>query len=271
VKSNPQRMSTTTDARTDGHPEQTYRVHLDVFEGPLDLLLHLIEKQELEITKVSLAAVTDQYLEYIQRLERTTAEDLVEFLVVAAKLLLIKSRALLPVPPREEAEEEEDLGEELAEQLREYKRFKELAHQLGEMEAEGLRAYLRVAPTPRLERELDLTGISLDDLLAAVQEALSLQPEPSPAAQVVTPLLVTVAEKVEDIAALLREQSSFSFHRMLRRARSRAEIIVTFLALLEVMKAGRARVRQEQLFGEILVLAPEEGHAYSSVPEPPQQ
>ena len=264
-------MSTITEAGTNGHPEQTYRVHLEVFEGPLDLLLHLIEKQELEITKVSLAAVTDQYLEYIQRLERITAENLVEFLVVAAKLLLIKSRALLPVPPTEEGEEEEDLGEELAEQLREYKRFKELAQQLGEMEAEGLRAYLRVAALPRLERELDLTGISLDDLLAAVQEALSLQPESSPVAQVVTPLVVTVAEKIERISTLLREQSSFSFHRMLQRARSRAEIIVTFLALLELIKAGRARVEQKQLFGEILVLAPEEGHGHPSAPEPPQQ
>jgi segregation and condensation protein A len=264
-------MSTITDARANGHSELPYRVHLEVFEGPLDLLLHLIEEQELEITKVSLAAVTDQYLVYIQRLDRITAENLVEFLVVAAKLLLIKSRALLPVPPTQEGEAEEDVGEELARQLREYKRFKELGQQLGAMEAEGLRAYLRVAPLPRLERELDLTGISLDDLLAAVQEALSLQPEPSPVVEVVAPLVVTVAEKIEHIAALLKEHKSFSFQRMLRRARSRAEIIVTFLALLELIKAGRARVEQKQLFGDILVLAPEEGNGLSSAAEPPQQ
>jgi segregation and condensation protein A len=264
-------MSTTAHAPIDDRPEQPYLVRLQVFEGPLDLLLHLIEKQELDITAVSLAAVTDQYLEYMRHLERISAENLAEFLVVAAKLLLIKSRALLPAPPALEGEEEEDLGEELAQQLREYKRFKELAQQLGQREAEGLRAYLRIAAMPRLDRELDLTGISLDDLLAAVQEALSLQPESGPLAERVAPLIISISDKIQSIEMMLSEQGSFSFDHFLRQAASRAEIIVTLLALLEMIKAGRARVQQKQLFGEILVLAPDRPLAQPVAPQQTQQ
>ncbi len=265
-------MSTTLHAPIDDRPEQPYLVRLQVFEGPLDLLLHLIEKQELDITAVSLAAVTDQYLEYMRHLERISAENLAEFLVVAAKLLLIKSRALLPAPPAAEGgEEEEDLGEELAQQLREYKRFKELAQQLGQREAEGLRAYLRVAAMPRSDRELDLTGISLDDLLAAVQEALSLQPESGPLAERVAPLAISISDKIQSIETMLARRGSFSFHHFLRQATSRAEIIVTFLALLELIKAGRARVQQKQLFGEILVLAPDKASPQPTAPQQGQQ
>lgn len=250
--------------------DQPYLVQLDVFEGPLDLLLHLIEKQELDITKVSLAAVTDQYLEYISHIERISAENLADFLVVAAKLLLIKSRALLPGAPREEAEEEEDLGEELAQQLREYKRFKELAGLLREREQEGLRAYVRIAPLPELEKKLEPTAVSLDDLIAAVRAAISAQPEPSAVNNVVAPFTISIADKIQDIERLVSRRGSFSFQRLLRRATSRAEIIVTFLALLELIKAARVRVQQKQLFGEILVLATQVP-ADSPPPQTPQQ
>lgn len=243
---------------TDPPEEQPYHVKLEVFEGPLDLLLHLIEKQELDITKVSLAAVTDQYLEYIQHLDRISAENLAEFLVVAAKLLLIKSRALLPAPPAAEAEEEEDLGEELARQLREYKKFKEVAQQLREREESGLRAYVRIGSLPHLDRQLDLTDVSLDDLLAAVREALTLHPPSEPVDGVVAPLVIFISDKIQEIVALLSEHGSFSFNRVLHSAASRAEVIITFLALLELIKGRRVRVQQQQLFGEILVFAVEE-------------
>jgi segregation and condensation protein A len=245
---------------TDHMPEevQPYCVTLDVFEGPLDLLLHLIEQRELDITKVSLAAVTDQYLEYIQHIERIRVEHLAEFLVVAAKLLLIKSRALLPAPPVSEPEVEEDLGEELARQLREYKKFKELARQLGQREEDGLRAYVRIAPVPEVERELDLTDVSLDDLLAAVREALAERPPSEPAGLVVAPVTISIVDKIRDLETRLAQEASFSFTRMLRNATSRTEIIVTFLALLELIKGGGVQVRQERLFGEILVFAAEE-------------
>ena len=238
------------DAHGEGH---TYHVKLDVFEGPLDLLLHLIEKQELDITKVSLAAVTDQYLDYISRLEHLSAEILAGFLVVAAKLLLIKSRALLPVSTVPEEEEEESLGDELARQLREYKRFRQIAQQLREREKQGLRAYLRLVPPPQLERKLDLTGVSLDDLVTAVREALSLQPPSAPVDEIVTPVVISIGDQIKYLESLLAQRGSFSFNQVLRGAASRAEIIVTFLALLELIKADRVRVRQERLFGEIFV------------------
>lgn len=250
---------------------QPYRVSLEVFEGPLDLLLHLIEKQELDITKVSLAAVTDQYLEYIQRLDRISAENLADFLVVAAKLLLIKSRALLPAPPAAEMEEEEDLGEELARQLREYKKFKQAAQRLREREEQGLQAFVRIASLPDVERALDLTDVSLDDLLAAVQEALAVQPPREPVNGVVAPIVMSVSDKIEELGALLSAQRSFSFNRLLRSAASRIEVIVTFLALLELIKGRRAKVQQAQLFGEILVFAVEGPPPTAASQDPPQQ
>jgi segregation and condensation protein A len=249
-----------TVAQTDRLPQDpcSYEVRLEVFEGPLDLLLHLIEKQELDITKVSLVAVTDQFLEYIHRLENIRADDLADFLVVAAKLLLIKSRALLPVPPAVEGEEEEDLGEELARQLREYKQLKDLSQQLREREDQGLRSYLRVAAPPQWEKQLDLSDVSLEDLIAAVREVLSEQPEAAPVNGVVAPLTVSIADRIEAIEILVRARGQFSFQHLLQQARSRTEVIVTFLALLELIKARRVRVQQERLFGEILVLPPEE-------------
>jgi segregation and condensation protein A len=254
-------------------PDQVppYRVTLTVFEGPLDLLLHLIEKQQMDITKVSLVAVTDQYLEYIGHLERLSPDNLAEFLVIAAKLLLIKSRALLPTLPAPELVEEEDLGEELARQLREYRQFKEVAQQLREREESGLRAYLRLSSSPNLERTLDLTGVSLRDLVSAVRDALYLQPEAGPVNDVVAPLTVSIADKIRSIESILARRGSFSFHRLLRKAESRAEIIITFLALLELIKSLRVRVEQERLFGEIRVLSAAPAGSVATPEETPEE
>ena len=259
--------------------EPPYRVKLtipsgdgeELFEGPLDLLLRLIEKQELDITKVSLALVTDQYLDYLRQSQHINPDNMADFLVVAAKLLLIKSRALLPTPPTTGLEEEEDVGDELARQLLEYKRLKELAEQLKDRDEQGLRAYLRVGTAPDLERQLDMTGVTLDDLLVAAREALSLLPT-KPVDNVVRPFAITITDRVRHIEALLARRGRFSFQRMLRKATSRAEIIVTFLALLELIKRRRARAEQDKLFGEIIVLAveqqpgPPEGAAASASP-----
>jgi segregation and condensation protein A len=251
--------------------EPPYRVSLEVFEGPLDLLLHLIERQELDITKVSLVAVTDQYLAYIQRQDRISAANLADFLVVAAKLLLIKSRALLPGPPIEEEGEEEDVGEELARQLREYKRLKVLAQHLREREEQGLQAYVRVAALPKVEKELDLSDVTLDDLLAAVRDALAIAPPGPPVNGVVAPIAVSIDEKIEQLESWLSKGRSFSFNRVLHAATSRIEIIVTFLALLQMIRTGRARVQQDGLFGEILISTTEQAAAAATSQQPPQQ
>jgi segregation and condensation protein A len=233
-----------------------YEVRLPIFQGPLDLLLHLIEREELDITKVSLAQVTDQYLEYISLLEEINAEILADFLVVAAKLLLMKSEMLLPRPPRAPGEEEEDIGDELARQLIEYKKFKEAALELRQREEMGLRAYVRVAPPPKLEMPLDLGDVSLTDLVEAVQRALDVRPPLPSVSEVVTPFTITVAEKMALIEEKLERHRRVSFNRLLAQAASRLEIIVTFMAVLELIKLKGFEVQQERLFGEIIILSP---------------
>ena len=234
-----------------------YEVKLAVFEGPLDLLLHLIEREELDITRVSLAQVTDQYLEYLSLLEEINAEILADFLVVAAKLLLIKSEMLLPRPPGVPGEEEEeDVGDELARQLIEYKKFKEAALELRQREEMGLRAYVRVAPLPKLDRPLELGDVSLADLVEAVQRALDVRPPLPSVSGVVTPFTITVAEKMAFIEEILERQRQVSFNRLLAQAASRLEIIVTLMAVLELIKLKGIEVQQECLFGEIVVLLP---------------
>jgi segregation and condensation protein A len=232
-----------------------YEVRLPVFEGPLDLLLHLIEKQELDITSISLAQVTDQYLDYVSRLERIDAAALADFLLVAAKLLLIKSQMLLPKPPEVEAEEEA-VSEDLVRQLIEYKRFKEAARTLQERWDAGLRAYVRVAPPPELSREIDLGDVSSADLIEALRRALEEQPT-LPVNNVVTPLVVSIEQKMRHIQRWLQRRPRVTFREMLARAKSRLEVIVSFLALLELIKQRRVRVEQKQLFGEIVITARE--------------
>lgn len=232
---------------------EDYEVRLEVFEGPLDLLLTLIRRQELEITAVSLAAVTDQYLAYLERLQEIDPGALAAFLEVAAQLVLIKSRSLLPRPQREAGgEEEEDLAEALAERLREYARFKAAAQALRERSERGLRAYVRLAPPPALPRRVDLGGVSLEDLLAAVREALEVRPMPS-VAEVVEPIPVTIEERIAAIRRALRRTARVSFRHLLADCTSRIEVITTFLALLELIKQREISVTQEELFGEIIV------------------
>ena len=230
----------------------TYKVVLPLFEGPLDLLLHLIEERELDITKVSLAAVTDQYVAHIGHLEKVEAEKLADFLTIAAKLLLIKSRMLLPQPPAEE-EEEEDVGDQLVRQLIEYRKFKTAAEELRTREEEGLRAYARLLPPPALERSFHLEGVTLDDLVETVRQAMLAQKTTSSADEVVTPLHISLPDKVAQLERLLIEQRQFSFNRVLAATASRMEIIVTFLALLQLIKRRKVTVEQGELFGEIMV------------------
>ena len=130
-------------------PHTAYQVRIPIYEGPLDLLLDLIERAELDITSVSLAMVTDQYLGYMHSLEQSNADDISAFLIIAARLLQIKSEALLPRPPQREPGEE-DVGASLVEQLRLYKRIKEIGAWLDARQAAGLATYLRVAAPPRL-------------------------------------------------------------------------------------------------------------------------
>jgi segregation and condensation protein A len=241
--------------------EPAYQVVLPVFEGPLDLLLHLIEREELDITQVSLALVTQQFLDYVARLDEIDPDRLADFLVVAAKLLLIKSRALLPRPPTPGVLAEEETGEDLVQQLIEYRRFKEAAGWLRGLEAQGLQSYIRLSGTDEVQRQADLTDITLDTLLAAVRDALQIRtPEPS-VDKTIPPLRVTIAEQIERLQSELARTGTLSFVAFMRQAESRLEIVVTLLAVLELVKRRLVSVRQDVPFGDILVSALHPGGA----------
>jgi segregation and condensation protein A len=243
-----------TDAQT-----PVYQVTLPIFEGPLDLLLHLIERQELDITQVSLAQVTNQYLEYLAEISERDPGNLADFLVVAAKLLLIKSRVLLPQPPVPPvpADGEADVGEDLVRQLLEYKRFKEAARWLQDLDGQGLRSYIRLGIVPRFEPIVDLGDVTLDDLLVAVREVLAIKPPEPVVSGVVAPVTITIAEQIELIGRETARGRPVSFRRLLERTTSRLEIIVTLLALLEMVKQLRVGMRQGRRFGDILIVKKE--------------
>jgi segregation and condensation protein A len=227
-----------------------YTIATPVYEGPLDLLLQLIEHAELDITKLSLALITDQYLEHLHQLTYLAADEVSAFLVIAAKLLQIKSEALLPRPPQREPGEE-DPGEALARQLIIYKRYREIANILSQREADGLRTYLRVAPPPKVEGTLDLTDITIDDIATAAQEIYANLFMAEALKNVVPPSRVTIREKINLITRSLRRRRSVSFRALLNHKNSRIEIVVTFLAMLELIKRHLVRVSQQDLFGDI--------------------
>lgn len=228
----------------------SYTVNTPVYEGPLDLLLQLIERAELDITAIALAMVTDQYLVHIRQLENSRADEISAFLVIAARLIQIKSEALLPRPPVREVGEE-DPGEALARQLRAYKRFKETANWLEERETQGLRTYLRLAPPPKVEGRLDLSDISLADLLDAAASIYLKGREKRALGTVISAPRVTIREKIAYIADTLGRRKNSNFKSLLGEAQSRLEIVVTFLALLELVKRYRVAATQNDLFGEI--------------------
>lgn len=236
----------------------TYTVSLPVYEGPLDLLLDLIERAELDITTLSLALVTEQYLAYLRALEQIHPQEISAFLVIAARLLQIKSEALLPRPPQREAGEE-DVGQALVEQLKAYKRFKEIGLWLEERQRRGLRSYLRLAPPPKLGPvTLDLSNLTLADLHQAALRVFQKEQIAQALGTVITPPRITIREKIAHIRQVLSRFVRTTFRELLQNASDRLEVVVTFLALLELVKRYRVQARQEQLFGTIEIERAEE-------------
>ena len=233
------------------HQAGGYSVSTPVFEGPLDLLLQLIESAELDITAVSLALVTDQYLVYIHQMQ-VPADEISGFLVVAAKLIQIKSEALLPRPPTREAGEE-NIGEALAYQLRIYKRYKELSKWLDDRETRHLRTFLRVAPPPKVESRLDLSDITLADLMAAAVDIFSDEAEKQALGTIISAPRITIREKIALIAERLGKKHNINFNDILGDKPTRLEVVVTFLALLELVKRYRVSASQEELFSAIQI------------------
>ena len=238
-----------------------YAVSLPAYEGPLDLLLHMIEVRELDVSLISLMAVTDQYLKTLNTLEEIEPGALADFLVVASRLLYIKSYNLLPKPRPPVEDEEEASGDALLRQLLEYRRFKQVASSLRAREEAGLRVYVRTAPKPDIERRLDMSNLDLEALQRALRKVLQRIPVEPPLPRVKT-YPITVAEQLENVRVYLRtafaaerlSRRGVSFEGLLSRSATRIEVVVTFLAVLELVKLREVEVVQDETFGEILLL-----------------
>ena len=230
-------------------------IRLPTFEGPLDLLLTLIQRRDLDITTVSLAAVADQYLEAVHADESLDAAALAEFVSIGAKLLQIKSRALLPERVgEEEPEAEEETGAELVELLLEYRRYREAADALGGRMEAGWRTFPRGSPAPEAPPGNALEGVTLEAIYAVMLEVLARMPDEPEG--VITRADVSLAERIAALEAQLRgEGRSFSFRRVIASCASRLEVVVTFIALLELLKQGACEVEQAQVWGDIRVRA----------------
>jgi segregation and condensation protein A len=233
-----------------GHQPTGYKVQTPLYEGPLDLLLSLIERAELDITSISLATVTDQYLSYLHGLEQMKPDEISSFLVIAAKLVQIKSEALLPRPPERETGEE-DPGTSLVEQLILYKRYKEVAIWLDELQQKGLHTYLRVAPPPKVAVKLDLSNLTLEGLLEAADSAFSKGREKKALGMIISAPRVTIREKIEFITNTMKSLERMTFSGLITDKSTRIEIVVTFLALLELIKRYHISAHQSELFGDI--------------------
>jgi len=227
------------------------RVHVPAFEGPLDLLLHLIQQNEIEITDIPIAKITRQYIETLELMRELDLEVAGEFLVMAATLMRIKARMLLP-PPITAEEEEEDPREGLVRQLLEYRRFKEASKELERLEGDRRLQFDRGAPAQLEDPEAsELLPVSLFRLLDALKGVLTRQ-APAPVHTIVAEP-IRLEEAIALLATNLRERSRMLFEEMLEPFVSRLEKITAFLGLLEMLKAGSVQVAQEELFGPIWV------------------
>lgn len=238
--------------------DDKYRFKLENFEGPLDLLLHLIKDSKLDIMTVKLADITEQYLEYMKDLDSIDMDRASEFITVAATLLEIKSKHLLPVEAEETDDEEEDSETLLLRRLKEYELFKQTGQRLREIE--DINKLYR-APGKETEKvKIVIKDMVLEKLLDAFANLLSRQkargaekPEP----KTVVKDRFTVAEKMVSIRSYTREHKRFPFEELFANDMTKSEMINVFLALLELLKLQTLRVEQSNIFGQINVVSTE--------------
>jgi len=229
-----------------------YTVKDEQFEGPLDLLLSLIEKEQLDITRISLATITSSYLAMVSEIEGDSSE-LADFLVIAAKLLYIKSRNLIPTVATEEEEAE---IEDLEEKLREYSQFKAAARHLEQVLAEPVRSYTRRATNENPISFTPPSNLDAGGLFAIFQEALTKAEEVTPVVtEVKQAPKVTLEEKRDHIIKSLKKGGKASFRKILGSAKTKSEIIVTFLAILEMVKQKEIHVEQTGNFADFIIIS----------------
>ncbi|SKA89636.1 condensin subunit ScpA [Prosthecobacter debontii] len=239
--------------------DKDYKVKLEIFEGPLDLLLYLIKKDEIDIYDVSIGRITKQYLDYIDTFKMLNIEVASEFIVMAANLMYIKSRELLPQtqqPPEDDADEE-DPRWELIRQLVEYKKFKDAAMFLGTQEVKADEFFATTPELPDLSAPPpDVVGqVGIFDLIQAFQKVLKRFENSTDIREIVSDRF-TVADKIEHLLETIVIGSRVRFDSLFSSAASRVEVIVTFLAMLELMKLNHLMVEQEKMLGDIVVIRP---------------
>ena len=243
-------------------------VKLQVFEGPLDLLLHLIDKNKIDIYDIPIVEITDQYLEYIRQLETEDMNVMSEFLLMAATLLDIKCRMLLPREVNEEGEEE-DPREELVQKLLEYKMYKYMSFELKDRQLDADKNYFKpptipkegAAYQPPVDYDAPFADISLRRLHEIFQATLKRQEDK------IDPIRsqfgkiekdeINMDEKLGYIQNYIRTHKTFSFRRLLEKDYNKMEIVITFLTILEMMKMGQITIEQDNLFDDIIITSNE--------------
>jgi segregation and condensation protein A len=234
---------------------QGITVRVESFVGPLDLLLHLCRTNEVDLANLPIRTITEQYLAHLESVQFQDLESAGAFMVMAATLIYLKSKLLLPVdpdaPPEALDEEGELLRQELADRLREYARIKELGTWLGEREAEQALLYGRTVAELPLPEDVPLEDLSVHLLQRAMLRLIEEQKRQAP--RQVEPNPLSVLERMGEIIELLRHTWSLLFSSVAGAERVRTEWVVTLLALLELVRLGQARVHQAELFGEIVI------------------
>lgn len=232
-------------------------VKIAVYDGPLDLLLDLIKKNEMDIYDIPIAEITRQYLDYLARMRQLDLEVAGEFLVIAATLIYIKSKMLLP---QDEEGDEDELGDpraELVQRLMEYQAFKEAAKELGMMEDERGKMFTRqiadyyLADLDPEDAGIDTFSANLYDLVSAFQKVLAKSGRKD--MHEVYEEIISIEEKMAQIKALLFENGQVQFSGLFQERWTRNELIATFLAMLEIVRTKFARIRQEDPYGEIMI------------------
>lgn len=237
-------------------------VKLNVFEGPLDLLLHLIDKNKIDIYDIPIVEITDQYMEYIHSMEKEDLGIMSEFMVMAATLLDIKCKMLLPKEVNEEGEEE-DPRAELVQKLLEYKMYKYMSYELKDKMDAAANVYYREADIPKevlkYKEPVDpaelLRGMTLEKLNAIFKSVIRRQEDKIDPIRsrfgTIEKEEVSLSEKMLELKEFAGKHKKFSFRALLEKQHSRIQVIITFLSILELMKMGHIHVDQETLFGEI--------------------
>lgn len=237
--------------------QTVYTIRTESFEGPFDLLLHLIKKNEVDIYNIPIAAITRQYLEYLDVMKELNLDIAGDFLVMASTLIQIKSRMLLPLPPEEDSGEEdmEDPRAELVRRLLEYSKYKDAASSLTQRELLSRDVFIRDFPTPELEEikpELEKLEVELFDLVDAFRRILAKVPAES--FHEVGAEGPSIADRINELLLLLQGTDGASFEELFIGSATREQVIVTFLAILELCRLKMIKLAQASSFGTILVI-----------------